>query len=403
MSFNAIGQYTPNYKSWDHIQNIIPKVDFSEGIRPGSFQVAPWLPVQLWDKKWEHWFVLMPGKGVALDNDGDIIPAGLGVAGATITYSTDDVTAGVMDVRTGETLLLANVGTFTVASIDGTPGFKGRTGVAADFGKFIGICPYPYWKRCGDGSSNDTGYNPAYYVQHNFMLQPKIAILCDYVIEVPQVPAQTATEATTFAAPTAGVSTNTLDPLDNLPVAKNTIRTPITFADGGSGHGATLFLVEKSSASDLAVVGDWYIDTETGIISVYSGTTTPNGITVTYYNYASAPTGTSVSRFACALGDLEPGDFVKFNVDSNYVIADPTTEYFDTICGQVIGFETFPRDGLDKVKTAHSSLSTSGTGALPGYSGQFDQMPGTATGGVSDKIHYAGAANKTVLINLISR
>jgi hypothetical protein len=30
-------------------------------------------------------------------------------------------------------------------------------------------------------------------------------------------------------------------------------------------------------------------------------------------------------------------------------------------------------------------------------------MPGSATGGYSDKIHYAGAANLVVRVNLISR
>jgi hypothetical protein len=74
------------------------------------------------------------------------------------------------------------------------------------------------------------------------------------------------------------------------------------------------------------------------------------------------------------------------------------------VCGQVLAIESYPRGGLDKVKTAFaSSLATSGAGALPGYAGQMDQMPGTATGGVTDKIHFAGAADKVVQINLITR
>jgi hypothetical protein len=35
--------------------------------------------------------------------------------------------------------------------------------------------------------------------------------------------------------------------------------------------------------------------------------------------------------------------------------------------------------------------------------GQLDQMPGSATGGYPDDIHYAGAADTLVVINLISR
>ena len=61
------------------------------------------------------------------------------------------------------------------------------------------------------------------------------------------------------------------------------------------------------------------------------------------------------------------------------------------------------KDALDRVRTAFPSIGTDATGALPGYAGQLDQMPGSANGGVPDKVHYSGASNLVVRVNLISR
>lgn len=403
MAFNSVGQFTANHKVWDHVGNMIPVVEMSEGFRPAiNFKVATWLPVQMLDKHFENWWVLMPGKGVALDNDGCVVPAGYGVAGATITYTASDVAAGTIDVTTGSAV--ASAKTVTVSDIDGaTSHFMGRTGIAISISNHIGFAPYAYLQWAGNGGDYDDGFNPLGYKQYNYNMQHGVAINCDYMLEVPLVPQATATEAVTFTAPTAGISTNTGDALANLPVAKNTMRTQITFTDGGSDD-ADLFVVEKAAAADVVASGDWHIDLDTGIITVYSGTTTPTGVLVTYYNYAAAPTGSNVSKFVCALGDLQPGDFVKFNVDSNFVAWVDGVDDVELIAGQVLAFEEYPRDALDKVKTAYATpIGTDASGSLPGYDGQLDQMPGTATGGVSDKIHYAGAANLVVQINFFSR
>jgi hypothetical protein len=400
MGFNSVGQYTASHKVWDHVGNIIPAVEMSEGFRPAiNFKVASWLPVQLFDKYAEDWWVLMPGKGVALDNDGCIIPAGYGVSGASVVYTADDVTAGTIDIRTGVALTAA--ATFAISTVDGSSqNFMGRSGVSGVFSQWCGIAPYAYFQWSGDGSADDDGFNPIAYKQYNYNKQHGVAINCDYMIEVPLVPALHAAESVSFSAPGADcISEGTLA---HTPVAKNTMRTEFTFADGGSDD-HDLFLYEKDALADLATTGDWFVNLATGVVSVYSGTTTPTGVTIAYYHYATAPTGSSVSRFACALGTLNPGDFVKFNVDSNYVKADPASDTFEKICGQVLGFDTYPKDALEKVRTAFASIGSTATGSLPGYAGQMDQMPGSATGGVSDKIHYAGAADKVVFINLIGR
>lgn len=399
-TFNNLGQMTVQKKSLDRSGNVFPSTEFCEGKRPGvGLRVAPYLPVQLQEKNEENWYVISQGKGIALDKYGYIIPAGLGVSGATLVYSATDVSLGTIDITTGAAVTAGK--TVTISDIDGsTSDFLGVSGDAFAASKFIGYAGEYYYKNFGDYGTYDDGLNPAGFTDYNYNLQSRYSIGCDYVLQLPQVPAQTATESMTFGAPSSGVSTSTA--LSNLPVAKNTQRTTMTFADGGSGH-SSLFVTEKGTAAEVLMSGDWHINLTTGVVTVYSGSVTPTGVTLTYYNYASAPTGSSVSKFACALGDLVPGDFLKYNVDSNYIKATSGVDADMDICGQVIKKITYPMAGLDKVKTAHSSLNTSGTGALPGYNGQLDQYPGTATGGVDLLTHYAGAANTIVVVNFFNR
>lgn len=401
MPLDSVGRYVGSHKTWDHVGNMIPVVEHSEGIRPhGEFKPAAWLPVQFFDKYYENWFVVMPGKNLAFDNQGRLCPAQYGLASATITYTANDVDAGVIDCRTGVTLLLAAIGPFNVSAVTDFMGL----GEALAVSDPVGVAPYVFLQWAGDGSVNDDGFTPAAYKQHNYNMQHQTAILCDYVLELPLVPATVSSaEALTQGSFTS--STILLTALTNLPVAKNTQRTPFTFSEGAGvpGDVATKFAVEKSLAADVLAAGDWHVDLVTGIITVYS--TTSIGATdyeLVYSHYASAPTGSSVSKFACALGDLKPGDFVKCNADSNFVVS--TTDDFKDIMGQVLEVENvYDKDALSKVRTAYDSIGTDAAGSLPAYAGQMDQMPGSATGGVSDKVHYAGAANLVVRINLISR
>jgi hypothetical protein len=400
MAFDSLGRYTPTHKAWDHVGNMIPVVEHSEGIRPhGEFRPAAWLPVQFYDKFFEDWFVSMPGKILAFDNHGRLCPAQYGLAGATITYTANDVDAGVIDVRTGAALLTAAIGTFNVAAV---ANFMGETGVAMSVSKPCGVAPYAYWQWAGDASDYDDGFNPSGLRRHNYSLQHRTAMLCDYVLELPLVPATESTpEALTESSNASNVST--MNALSNLPVAKNTVRTPITFSEGAGAPGdvATKFAVEKSSAADVIAAGDWHIDLATGVITVYSAASIgATDYEVVYSHYASAPA--SVSKFASAVGNLKAGDFVMCDANSNYQVA--STEDFKDIVGQVIEVEDIlGKDALDKVRTAYPTLGTDSTGGLPGYAGQLDQMPGSASGGATDKIHFAGAANLVARINLISR
>lgn len=400
MAFDSLGRYTTPHKTWDHVGNMIPVVEHSEGIRPhGEFKPAAWLPVQYYDKHFEEWFVIMPGKVLAFDNDGRVVPAQYGLSGATITYTTSDVEAGVIDVRTGSPLLTAAVGTFNVSAVSSFLG----SGVAMAVSAPVGVAPYAFWQWAGDSSDYDDGFNPAGFRQHNHNLQHQVAILCDYVLELPLVPA-TVAAAEDVAYASYADNLVTFAAVSNLPVAKNTVRTPLTWEAGTLSDEDTRFVVQVDAVTDITSLGDWHIDYATGVVTAYfaSDPGAGNLYKLTYSHYASAPT--SVSKFASAVGDLKAGDFVMCDANSNYQVI-TGSETFQDIMGQVLEIEdVYDKDALARVRTAYNPpIGTDASGSLPGYAGQMDQMPGSATGGVSDKVHYAGAANLVVRINLISR
>lgn len=416
MAFNSVGQMVGSHKTWDHVGNIIPNVEHSEGIRPAiEWKVAEWLPVQFFDKHYENWMVVLPGKVLSVDADNRLCPAGikrnvdLGGVGDVVTYTVNDVTAGTINVATGAAVTLAQLTDagstrgYTKAEIDAA-GFLGRSGVAFTVSAPVGVSPYSFLQWAGGDGFNPTGYH-----KHNYNMQHQVSVLCDYVLELPLVPASTASEALTFAvdATEAGVFTDS--GLANLPVATNTVRTPISFSGGDS---ATLFVNQVADKTLIALVGDWAIDLATGFVSVKAGSA-PAGVTASYSHYAAAPA--TVSAFACAVGDLRGGDMVTFDANSNFIKADATNLALDAsptgaqvaashglVVGQVLDRDSsHPKDLLDRVKTSYSpALDTSATGSKPAYLGQLDQMPGSANGGVPSNVHYAGAADTVVRINL---
>lgn len=389
MSINSVGQYVGNHKAWDHLGNVMPNVEHSEGERPsGEFRPAEWLPVVFFDKYFEDYAVVTPGKILAFDNDGRLCPAQYATSTTNIVYTATDVAQGVLDVRTGVTLLIGAIGTFAVSTVSN---FMGRTGEAMAVSRPIGVAPYTYKQYCGgDGS------NPANYRQHNYNMQHLVAFLCDYVLVLPLVPNAISAEALTWGAASSSKATTTVA-LVNLPAAKNTVRTPMVW----SGTDAASFVNQVATSADVKASGDWAIDLRTGIAAVWFASGTPSA-SLAYYTYATNVT--TVSAFACAVGNLKPGDFVKVDANGNYKKATTGTDLFQDIVGQVLEVKDYPRGGLEKVKTAWSpALNTSAAGSKPGFAGQMDQLPGSATGGVPDAVHFSGAANLMVTINLISR
>ena len=394
MGFDSLGRYSPTHKSWDHVGNMIPVVEHSEGVRPhGEFKPAAWLPVQFFDKYYEEYFVVMPGKVLAFDNDGRVCPAQY--AGGNIVYTANDVAAGTIDVATG--LPVAAAGSTAVSGIGN---FMGRTGEAMAVSKPVGVAPYAYWQWAGDSSALDDGFNPSAYRQHNHNLQHRVAILCDYVLELPLVPADDGTKTYSAANETFASGVSTFATTGSLPLAANTVRTPMAFA--GTASATAHFVNQVATAADIAAAGDWAIDLSTGVLAVFAAAAinAAEDLVITFSHYGSAVTGASV--FAAASGNLKAGDFVVTDADSNYIAAGNVD--FRDIVGQVIEVENADKDALGMVKTAYNPpLGTDSSGSSPGYAGQMDQMPGSATGGVSDKVHYAGAADLVVRVNLVSR
>jgi hypothetical protein len=391
MAFNSIGQYTANFKTWDHLGNIFPNIEHSEGTRPaGEFKVAAWLPVTFFDKYYEDWYVVTPGKIVAFDNNGAVCPAQYANSGAFITYTANDITAQTTDVNTGVTVTTAHT-----IEVNAVTTFLGTSGVSLAVSKPVGVAPYGYLQWAGGD-----GVNPTQLLRHNYNRQNLVAFLCDYVLTLPLVPGLQASETVTFGSPVSGISEGTLK---FAPVAANTLRTPISF----SGTNSSLFVNQQTVdllgnlTVSIAAAGDWSINYSTGQIQVINTGSVGWSMTVSYYTYALPPA--TVSVFACAVGNLQPGDFVKCDTNGNFQKA-LETDAFQDVMGQVLEVVTFPRSGLQYVKTAFApAINTSAAGSLPGYSGQMDQLPGTATAGMPDAVQFSGASNTLVHINLISR
>jgi hypothetical protein len=296
------------------------------------------------------------------------------------------------------------------------------------------------------------GWNPADYRYHNHNLQNRVAITCDYVIEVPLIPAQQSaadvssatgisdTQITDFTdansdgawfSSTALAATTRYENdvsagddvvgllLAHMDVASNETLTPFAF----TGALANVCTNEVSSISDISSAGDFMMDHDVGMLLVFetdgNAAAAASG-TFTYFSYASAPA--SVSTFASAIGQLRPGDFVRTDTNSNFVksqaldfatsdtvisnaggglgsaseaaafanaIVDRALKSCHEVVGQVLEIREHPQSSLDKVRTAYTDLRT------------VDKMPGSATDGLPSALTYASGSNKMVRIAIL--
>jgi len=443
MNFN---QYVPNKKGWDHVGNLTPNVEHSEAHRPhGNYMPADWLPVGRYEKYYEDWFTVSSGKILAFDREERVVPAGLKVAfavgsGDVLTYTVNDYNQHVTDLTTGARVVIAGAG-YTRAEITAaliSRGLIESAEFAEDFISHpVGVAPYNFYKWAGGD-----GFNPSGYHFNNYNMQHRVSILCKYVMELPHVPsvhaailanALSVVDTMTSWITAEWVTATGLAKLVRYPglgakviglnlnvtaLAKSTAITPISFAL----LMATFFVTEKASADLLTSAGDYFIDYDVGMILVNDGATgvatgavpTAAGDTITFFHYEAAP-GT-VSTYACILGDVQCGDFLVADANSNYVkpaafaaadvtvssTGDPTdaeiatvmnqiTERQDAIIGQVLDSDVHPKDYLDRVRTAYTGLAT----------GVLDQMPGSASAGFIDAITYSSASDRMVRVLLL--
>ena len=142
-------------------------LEISEGQRPAlELRPAQYLPVIRRDNYLEDWVVIEAGRIVSIDPSGDLVLCNGGAAG-TLTYTANDVGLTVNVDANGHDVyvLTADIG----ASTDSVAGNKP-----------VGIAPYDYYQNLAVdfGQTGNTKYT-------NYQIQNKVAILCDYMIEVP--------------------------------------------------------------------------------------------------------------------------------------------------------------------------------------------------------------------------
>ena len=466
--------YVADHKYWDRMGRITPNVEWSESHRPHFESMpAPWLPVQRRELEIEYYIVVSSGKVVAETRVGHVVPAGLRkawnvAAGSnTLAYTATDVTEGVIDLTTGVTVTAAVTYTQTqLTTALRQRGLIRHSEYAMDFiSKPIGFASYNYYKAAGSDH-----YNPANLYQHNFRPQALVAVTCDYVSTFPVLPALATTEtmandrtagatalmenyfnATTSPRVAGWFSSTQIHAVDryatdvaagddvvaymfvNYPVAHITEDSPFTPSVAGLTR-------EVDAVTSLSAAGDYFVDYEVGVLFVFEadGDAIPSpwstAATITYYHYATTGTATNtVSTYACATGNLEYGDFLTYDSNSNLVKAaldisvaegydasggvystDPDYAVDDDddissqleqaisnhlfgVVGQVIGTTVFgegrhSKDYLDRVYTAHMGQTAANM-----------QTPGSATGGRTDQLTYANAAEKMIIVNLLFR
>lgn len=329
----TIMNYTANHKKWDRTSPLQPNIEVSEGTRPAEqFKPASYLKLVRYDKYYENWFVVQAGKIVALDLAGDVVPAGL--AAQATAYQTAFET---------------NTNTETV------------TGCMAVARAVSGLDLY---------TADDVAQGVKNYVGTTVVAGEPVV---ESFFEITST--SVAIRATTGSDAFGDSATLTL---------VNTISKPIGVAPynywtwaGGDGFNPAQFNFHNYNLQhQVAVLCDYYIE-----LPVVLDT-----------DYANAPlTGIAAAVYTSG-APYTPGVFVKADTNSNFCIA-TGSEGMD-ILGQVLAVDTdWPRDYLDRVRTAYTQLGT------------LDRTPGSATGGLPDSIYLAGgsAAKGIVRINLLNR
>jgi hypothetical protein len=140
-------------------------LEISKGERPAlELKPAQYLHVIREDKYLEDWVVIEAGTIVSVDPSGLLVPCN-GFEPQTITYDDNDIGLTVDIDETNDSTYV------TVA---------GASSAAIDGNKPVGVAPYDYYANlnAGFGNAGATKYL-------NYQIQDKVAILCDYLIEIP--------------------------------------------------------------------------------------------------------------------------------------------------------------------------------------------------------------------------
>lgn len=158
-------------RGYERNSNLVREfLEISEGQRPAlELRPAQYLPVKYQDHYLNDWVVITAGTIVSVDPSGDLVNCN-GGASQSLTYTSDDIGLTVDFDSNGHDSYV------TVSEVGAT-----TNKVAGN--KPIGVAPYDYYQNLNSGfdSANPTGLTK----YTNYQIQDKVAVLCDYLIEVP--------------------------------------------------------------------------------------------------------------------------------------------------------------------------------------------------------------------------
>jgi hypothetical protein len=450
----ALTRTTANFKlREDLIDSITPLAlqgeDNDRGL--GAFRPAAWLPVQFTKSSYQSGtdaFVISAFKPVSLDTEGKIVPSGFktsmgGNSKANahteigITYTSDDVDWGVIDITTGLPVTGATTHTGLViakallerglvrdddaiaAGAAAPPSTSAHVNTIIDLfiSEPVGIVLQDVNVWSGLPEEGDQTFT-------NYSKQHAVQFLTRATMRVPQRVAGDENSFTFDAATLDGGGTTTYTAgafiddgeywtadqftqlvrysayaatvpvvaigLDDRPVAKNTDRTPVTCDRTG------VLVRERTSIDLITKEGDWYLDADLGVMFLHEdtwATLVALGAANTNFLYSFyTDTGVATAqRYIHFDGPCRPGDFVYYDEQSNFVVASAAQIAAAKAIGRVHKVFAEPRDLLDKVKTAWN---------LTGASAAM-QMPGTATKGYSDLITLSQEVVADQIVQLV--
>ena len=145
-------------------------LEISEGQRPAlELRPAQYLPVKYQDHYLNDWVVITAGTIVSVDPSGDLVNCN-GGASQALTYTANDVGVTVDFDGNGhdDYVITGDIGSTSNKVLGNKP---------------IGVAPYDYFQNINAGFDSA---NPAGLTKYtNYQIQDKVAVLCDYLIEVP--------------------------------------------------------------------------------------------------------------------------------------------------------------------------------------------------------------------------
>lgn len=376
------GGYQATHKGRNDLYGYVtPNFEIKEGMRFGQFYPASYLPIARYEPVFQDRIVIGAGKPVALDSKGQLVPAGLRLALAAgdengPQYSSEDVAMGVKNAQGN----LVSAGEYVVTSM---------LAAGMSVGACMGVASYDVYMLSGSDPTN-----PATYKFHNYNRQTGVAVLTDYLLEFPVEPFKRVDHKieTTIAAASSEFA------LAHATALSHTVQVRI------NGRRDVDFTFTNGSPDKLVWSGSEYLKVGDKVL-------------VTYKHEVTGTFDAPWKGIATWRGGVKPGDFVTFDMDSAWVAYSPVaigdTSADDEssniaaaiaktldIVGQVVLVDgDFPKQFLDRVKTAHDDrLQGPIVDGRTGQISQLDKMPGSATDGAPHNVFYAGGDTKTGIV-----